>query len=150
MKRNSLLIAILFLCLPLLAQAQTSDTISEETPVRRAVESYLNKTSQTVLHRDAKIISTDGAGKRLIETSFDAKPGKLRKGETVGESSQRIVAVDMTTDGAYVKVETEFASDAKLTPQKHIQYISLLKINGEWKIVSILMPPLKFAESIGK
>jgi Putative lumazine-binding len=150
MKRNSLLIAILFLCLPLLAQAQTSDTKSEETPVRQAVESYLNKTSQTVLHRDAKIISTDGAGKRLIETSFDAKPGKLKKGETVGESSQRIVAVDMTTGGASVKVETEFASDAKLTPHKHIQYISLLKINGEWKIVSILMPPLKFAESVGK
>ncbi len=150
MKRNFWLIAILFLCLPLLAQAQAFDAKSEETLVKQSVESYLNKTSQTVLHPDAKIISVDGTGKRLIETSFDAKPYKLKKGEFIRESSQRIIAVDIATDGASVKVETEFALDEKFTLPKHIQYISLLKLNGEWKIVSILMPPLRFAESVGK
>ena len=150
MKRNFWLIAILLMCFPLLAQAQISDTKSEETLVKQTVESYLNKTEKNVLHQDAKIISVDGTGKRLIETSINAKARKLKKGETIGESTQRIAAVDLTNEGAFVKVETEFSGGVKTTPPIHVQYISLLKLNGEWKIVSILMPPVRFAEMASK
>jgi hypothetical protein len=134
--------------LPLLAAAQTSDISLEEAIVKQTVESYINKTNQNVLHPDAKIFSTDGTGKRLLETPIN-KPYKPKKGETIGQSSQRIVAADITESGASVKVETEFPADANssLTLLRHIQYISLLKVNGEWKIVSILMPPLKFAQT---
>lgn len=150
MKRNFCLMAILLMCFPLLAQAQISDVKLEEMLVKQAVESYLNKTEINVLHPDAKIISVDGTGKRLIETPINAKARKLKKGETIGESIQRIAAVDLTNEGASVKVITEFASDVKTTPPIHVQYISLLKLNGEWKIVSILMPPLRFAEMASK
>ncbi len=115
--------------------------------VKQTVESYINKTAQDIFHPNAKIFSTDGAGKRLIETPIN-KPYKPKKGETTGQSSQRIVAFDITEDGASVKVETEFPSgmNPAVTPRRHIQYISLLKVNGQWKIVSILMPPLRFTE----
>lgn len=151
MKKNFLLLAITLLCLPLLVQAQSAETNSDQAAVRQTVDSYINKTSQNVLHPDAKIFSTDGAEKRLIETPIN-KPYKPKKGETTGQSSQRIVAVDLTEGGASVKVETEFPSgmNPAVTPRKHIQYISLLKVNGEWKIVSILMPPLKFLETTNK
>jgi len=140
--------AFLMLCFTATAQAQKSGTNVEA--VRRTVEAYLNKTNQNVLHPDAKIISVDGAGKRLIESSF--KPGKLKKGETIGESRQSIVNLSVTEGGASVAVETEFMTDEifPVKVSKHIQYISLLKINGEWKIVSILMPPLGFAETASK
>ena len=149
MKRNFVAIAILLICLPLLAEAQTSDAKSEELLVRQTVESYINKTSQNVLHPDAKIISVDGSGKTFSEVKIN-KPFKLQKDVTTVESQQKISAIDVTTDGASVKVETEFPSDSNVAPRKHIQYISLLKLKGEWKIVSILMPPLRFAELASK
>jgi hypothetical protein len=134
--------------LPLLAAAQTSDISLEEAIVKQTVESYLKKTGQNVLHPAAKNFSTDGTGKRLLETPIN-KPYKPKKGETIGQSLQYIVAVDITEDGVSVKVETEFPTGMPpaMTPRKHIQYVSLLKVNGEWKIVSILMPPLKFAQT---
>ncbi len=149
MKRNFVAIAILLICLPLLAKAQSSDAKSEETLVRQTVESYINKTTQNVLHPDAKIISVDGSGKGFSEFKIN-KPIKPQKGVITVESQQKISAIDVTTDGASVKVETEFTSDSNVVPRKHIQYISLLKLNGEWKIVSILMPPLRFTELVSK
>jgi hypothetical protein len=103
-----------------------------------------------VLSDDAKIISIDGRG-QVIETPI-SKPFKQRANTTVVLPEQRITAVDVTEDGASVKVESEFSADQKsaVLPRKHIQYVSLLKVNGEWKIVSILMPPLKFAETASK
>lgn len=149
MKRNFVAIAILLICLSLLAKAQSSDAKSEETLVRQTVESYINKTTQNVLHPDAKIISVDGSGKGFSEFKIN-KPIKPQKGVITVESQQKISAIDVTIDGASVKVETEFTSDSNVVPRKHIQYISLLKLNGEWKIVSILMPPLKFTELVSK
>ena len=149
MKRNFVAIAILLIFLPLLAKAQTSNAKSEEILVRQTVESYINKTTRSVLHPDAKIISVDGSGKGFSEEKIN-KPFKPQKGVITVESQQKISTIDVTTDGASVKVETEFTSDSNVVPRKHIQYISLLKLNGEWKIVSILMPPLKFTELVSK
>jgi hypothetical protein len=150
MKRNFVFFAMLLLSLPLLVKAQSVETNSEQAAVRQTVEAYINKTNQNVLHPDAKIFSTDGTGK-LTETPIN-KPYKPVKGETVGKSLQQIAAIDITEGGASVKVETQFLAGASsvYTLRKHIQYISLLKVNGEWKIVSILMPPMRFAEMASK
>ncbi|MFN2492290.1 MAG: hypothetical protein ABR501_05325 [Pyrinomonadaceae bacterium] len=54
------------------------------------------------------------------------------------------MSIDVTDGGAAVKVGTDVSSDRREDP-KHIHYLSLLKVNGEWKIVSILMHPIKVA-----
>jgi hypothetical protein len=58
---------------------------------------------------------------------------------------QKIVHIDAAEDAATVKVETDLSSGAAKI-SKHIQYLSLLKISGEWKIVSVLMPPVKLGQ----
>ena len=154
MKRHLLLTAIFMLISPLLIPAQSDKTNDEQIAVRRVVEDYLSKKDLQAVKRalsaDAKIISVDGRG-RVVETLM-SKPFRQRTDVTTVLPEQRIVAIDVTEDGASVKVESEFPSDLKpaVMPRKHIQYVSLLKVNGEWKIVSILMPPLKFAEATSK
>ena len=154
MKRHFLFVAFLVLVAPLLALAQTDQINDEQTTVRRVVEDYLSKKDLIAVERslsaDAKIISVDGRG-RVVETLV-SKPSKQRADATTILPEQRITAIDVTEGGASVKVESEFSADSKpaVTPRKHVQYISLLKVNGEWKIVSILMPPLRFAEVASK
>lgn len=154
MKRHLLFGAFLMLVSPLLALAQTDNTNDEQITVKRVVEDYLSKKDLKAVERslsaDAKIISVDGRG-RVVETLI-SKPSKQSKDTTTVLPEQRITAVDVTESGASVKVESEFSAGSKVavTPTKHIQYVSLLKVSGEWKIVSILMPPLKFAEVASK
>lgn len=51
----------------------------------------------------------------------------------------------------FVPAQNDKTNDEQIAvTRKHIQYISLLKINGEWKMVGILMPPLSFAETASK
>ena len=151
MKRHLLFVAFLMLVSPLLAMAQTNQTNDEQTAVKRVVEDFLSgKAVGRSLSADAKIISVGGRG-RVVETLI-SKPYKQRAGVTTVLPEQTIAAIDVTEGGASVKVESEFPSDMKpsVSPRKHIQYLSLLKVNGEWKIVSILMPPLRFAEVASK
>lgn len=154
MKRHLLFVALLVLVSPLLAMAQTDNTNDEQTTVKRVVEDYLSKKDLEAVKRslsaDAKIISVDGRG-RVVETLI-SKQSKQRADATTVLPEQKITAIDVTEGGASVKVESEFSSEMKssVSPRKHVQYVSLLKINGEWKIVSILMPPLKFAEVASK
>jgi ABC-type thiamine transport system substrate-binding protein len=154
MKLHFLLIAFLVLVSPLLALAQTDQTNDDQTTVKRVVEDYLSKKDLKAVERslsaDAKIISVDGR-RRVVETLI-SKPSKQRADVTTVLPEQKITAIDVTEGGASVKVESEFSADLKpaVTPRKHIQYISLLKVGGEWKIVSILMPPIKFAEVASK
>ncbi len=152
MKQTSLLAVVFLLSLPLLANAQTPETNGERDAVKQIVEAYLSKNDPAMVKRalspDAKIISIDSNRQRVIETPVSVS-GKQRANETVTTPLQRIVAIDVTAGGASVKVESEFPANAasEVMPRKHIQYISLLKLNGEWKIVSILMPPLRFTET---
>lgn len=154
MKKCIFLAAFFLLSLSFSANAQTVDANTENEAVRKVVEAYLYAKEPNVrrqaFYGEAKIISLDAARGKVTETPV-SKPYKKKAGETVGESAQKIVSIDVTAGGALVKVETEFPADAKpsVTPQKHFQYLSLLKVNGEWKIVQILMPPLEFS-SAGK
>lgn len=125
------------------ALAQTSS--NDETAVRTVVDTYLAKKDTGAVERTlspgAKIISVDGRG-RVIETPI-GKPAKLTRGMMV-LPSQSIVAVDIASDGATVKVQSDFSAGPLAVPA-HFQFISLLKIGGEWRIVSILMPPGRLA-----
>lgn len=150
MKKSVLTAAFFLLCLSVLTNAQTVGANQENEAVKKVVESYLYAKEPEIRRQaflaQAKIISLDSRGK-VTETPV-SKPYKKKAGETTGESSQKIVSIDVTAGGASVKVETKFpAEDARpaILPQKHIQYLSLLKVGGEWKIVQILMPPLEFA-----
>lgn len=136
--------------------AQAIDKFSEQEAVRKTIETYLAKSDlkavKHVLADDAQIISVDARTGRIVQTPFTAKRRKPYPNETVVSPAQKIVAIDVAESSASAKVESEFPAVAELnvSPRKHVQYISLLKINGEWKIASILMPPLKFAEIVGE
>ena len=138
-----LLLTAGLLCLPLPAKAQNVSTDKDKDNVRRVVETYLYaeepEERKRTTHGQAKIFSLDPGGGRVIETAI-SKPARKLPGRVVVRSRQKIISIDMTDGAASVKVETDFSSDTAQSP-KHAQYLSLLKVNGEWKIVSILMPP---------
>lgn len=140
-----LVISTIILSVPAFAQSISND---DSAAVRQVVDIYLAKKDLNAVRRtlspDAKIISVDSARGRVVETLI-SKPTKKTEG-TVVEPSQKIVAVDIAANGATVKVESEFAAGMP-APAKHFQYISLLKIGGDWKIVSILMPSMEFAQT---
>jgi hypothetical protein len=144
MKRTLLFSLFLFLAMPLMAAAQNAGP-ADELAVRQVIDTYISGNDAEAKNRlfsdNAKIIST--ANNKVTETSLAVsyRP-KQRK---MSSSVQKIAAIDLTEGGALVKVETTFSADTPpVTPQPHIQYISLLKAGGEWKIVSILMPPARF------
>ena len=152
MKRTLFLVTFLCLALSFVATAQdvtavTAQTgLTDEQLVKQAVNTYIAKNDaeavKRVLSPEAKIISIDTANKKVTE-SLISRPYKAKTGETVSPGAQKITAVDITDGGALVKVETTLSAPG-VTPQPHTQYISLLKVGQEWKIVSILMPPLRF------
>ena len=156
MKRHYLFSAFVVLVSPLLAFAQQRS--GDVDVVRKVVEDYLLKRDpravERSLARTAKVISADGNG-RVTETPI-SKPAKHRKGATINLPEQKIASIDVTEGGALVKVESTFDSSSSshesgvpaVSPSVHVQYISLLKVDrGEWKIVSILMPPLRFVSA---
>ncbi|HEX5704483.1 MAG TPA: nuclear transport factor 2 family protein [Pyrinomonadaceae bacterium] len=123
-------------------RAQTSD--SEHDAIKIAVETYLYEEDRAkvarVVDSGAKILGVDADGK-LVTTATSKPAGKMPKGATTRAPRQKIVNIDIFANGAVVKVETDRLSlDGPHAELRHAQYLSLLKLNGEWKIVSILMP----------
>jgi putative lumazine-binding protein len=109
----------------------------EEAAVRRAVEHYLhglkfNDVSdlKAAFFPEAKLffVKRDGQLGQLTQEQwykgFEASAGKEEKGDL------RIVAVDVTGNAASVKVVETYDTSI------YTDYLSLLKWNGEWKIVN--------------
>ena len=144
--RKILLIAGLLFSFSLSAAAQESPMSNENDAVRQVVQAYLNdniELKQKALDPDAKIISVHSGSGKVITTDIFKKPRarKMPKGATVILPTQKIVAVDVAPGAATVKVESEFAPVSESeNSRRHFQYLSLLKLAGEWKIVSVLMP----------
>ena len=148
MKLPMKLIALMLLPLVMFAGAaavraqQPSD--KERDAIKTAVETYLyeedgSKVARVVDSR-AKILGVDSEGK-LITSAISKPAGKRPKGSITRVPRQKIVNIDVFENGAVVKVETDRLSlDGPHADVRHAQYLSLLKLNGEWKIVSILMP----------
>lgn len=147
-----LFLALILASLSLTVKAQEAVDNKEREDIRKVVETYLYSEEpeerKSTLYPQAKIFSVNPDGNKVVETPV-SKPAKKLPGRVKTNSRQKIVGIDITDDGAYVKVETDLSSDAGQFP-KHRQYLSLLKIGGEWKIVSILMPPIKISGAPAK
>jgi uncharacterized protein YdaL len=140
--KKLLFLLLLSLCFSVSIKAQDA----EKDAVKRVVETYLfsendDERKQT-LYNEAKIFSTDTDGKKIEQKRFTSS--KRVKGARI-ISLQKVISIDVFEDAATVKVETDL-SDGDIKIPKHYQYISLLKTNGAWKIVSILMPKIKLAQ----
>jgi putative lumazine-binding protein len=110
---------------------------AEDEAVRMVVQHYLNglkrndvESLKKAFWPDAKLffVKKDGQLGQLTQSewykSFAASAGKEEEGEL------RITVVDITGNAASVKVEEDYPGS------KYIDYLSLLKFNGEWKIVN--------------
>lgn len=129
----SLLVAVgaLFTWLP--ARAQNA----EETAVRQAIEHYFrgHATGQDehfrkVFHPDAKLFAVrDGKFWQLTSEEYITRaPGKPPADEA--QRKRTVESVDISGNAAIAKVVLEY-------PQtRFVDYMSMLKIDGEWRIVN--------------
>jgi hypothetical protein len=127
------------------AKNDAERTDAEKEAVKRAVETYLyaeeGDEKKSPLSEDAKIHGVDASRSRVRVTPLSKPSGKRPKGAKTLRSPQRIVSIDVVNDGASVKVATDFTPDDKTdAADSHFQFIWLLKVGGEWKVVGILMP----------
>ena len=126
-------IAAASLAVLLPARAQNA----EEAAVRAAIEHYfrahatgLGEHHRKVFHPEAKLFFIN-EGKFTQRTSEDyiaGSPGKPAADEA--QRKRTIEMIDITGDAAVAKLVLDYPN-AKLT-----DYMSLLKVDGEWKIVN--------------
>lgn len=110
---------------------------SEEAAVRAALEHYLQGHAtgdgahfSAVFHPDSKLFWVRD-GQLMQRTSADYIAGASGKpAADEAQRKRRIVDVDVSGNAASAKIELDYPT-AKLT-----DYMSLLKIAGEWKIVN--------------
>lgn len=110
---------------------------AEETAVRAALENYFrgHATGQPehfrkIFHPDSKLFAVrDGKYWQLTSEQYIANaPGKAPADEA--KRKRTIESVDITGNAAMAKIVLDY-------PQvKFTDYMSLLKIDGEWKIIN--------------
>ena len=133
--RKHLILAgtILLLC----AGSVWAQPSSDEAQVRQTVDAYLHglkfndvPSLKKAFYPEAKLlwVKRDGSLGQLTQEQwykgFEASAGKEEAGELT------IVAVDVTGNAASVKVREVYPTSI------YTDYISLLKLGGEWKIVN--------------
>jgi hypothetical protein len=119
------------------AFGQTTHQVSEEAIVRQVVQNYFRglkyndvESLKKAFWPEARLffVKKDGQLGQLTQSQwyegFAASAGKEEKGDL------RIISVDITDNAASVKVEEDYPNS------KYIDYLSLLKFNGEWRIVN--------------
>jgi hypothetical protein len=137
MKRVFLIAACLFLLGGTAASGQTAGQVSEEAAVRQVVEHYLHglkyndvASLKKAFWSEAKLffVKKDGQLGQITQSQwyegFAGSAGNEEKGDL------RITSVDITDNAASVKVVEDYPKS------KYIDYLSLLKFNGEWRIVN--------------
>jgi len=127
--------AALALCAAVWPAARAEDR--DEAGVRAAVEHYLRghatglgEHHRRAFHPEAKLFFTrEGRLAQMTSEEYISRsPGRPAADEA--ERRRRIASVDVTGDAAVAKVVLEY-------PQvTFTDYMSLLKIEGEWKIVN--------------
>lgn len=131
---------ILLICLVLVTTivgAQITKPSEDEAAVRTIVQSYLHglkfndvESLKKAFWPEAKLfwVKPNGQLGQLTQEEwykgFAASAGKEEKGEL------KITAVDITDNAASVRVYEDYPNSI------YIDYLSLLKFNGEWKIVN--------------
>ena len=110
---------------------------AEEAAVRAAIEHYfrahatgLGEHHRKVFHPEARLffINEGKFTQRTSEEYIAGSPGKPAADEA--QRKRTIEMIDITGDAAVAKLVLDYPN-AKLT-----DYMSLLKIDGEWKIVN--------------
>jgi hypothetical protein len=139
MKKLSLLVAVIATTVGLAAWLQPAQAgqHAEDAAVRQAIEHYFRGHAtgdgqhfQKVFHPEAKLFWMRD-GKFTQRTSADYIAGA--SGKPAPDEAQRkrsIESIDITGNAAVVKVLLDYPN-ARLT-----DYMSMLKIDGEWKIVN--------------
>ena len=138
MKKLSLLVALIAIAAGLAVWLQpVRAQQAEEVAVRQAIEHYFRGHAtgdgqhfQKVFHPEAKLFWMR-EGKFTQRTSADyiaGAPGKPAPDEA--QRKRSIESIDITGNAAVVKVLLDYPN-ARLT-----DYMSMLKIDGEWKIVN--------------
>lgn len=110
---------------------------TDEPLVRKTVEAYLHglkfndvPSLKQAFYPEAKLfwVKKDGSLGQLSQEQwykgFEASAGKEEQGDL------KIVSIDITGNTASVKVREEYPNSI------YTDYISLLKLGGEWKIVN--------------
>ncbi len=135
--KKILILAVLLTCaLPLAALAQTG-AATDDAAVRATVSNYLNRLKHNdveslklAFYPEAKLffVKKDGQLGQLTQEqwykSFVSSAGQEEKGDL------QISAVDITGNAASVKVVEVYDT------AKYSDYLSLLKLDGGWKIVN--------------
>jgi protease I len=137
MKRLLFVTTALWLLACATAFGQTPKPDAEEAAVRQAVQSYLHglkhndvESLKKAFWPEAKLffVKNDGRLGQLTQSQwyegFAASAGKEEKGDL------KITSVDITGNAASAKVEEDYPGSV------YIDYLSLLKFEGEWKIVN--------------
>lgn len=146
MKRATLALTIVTCCLFALAASGASSIRQspaaaqqggEEAAVRAAIEHYFRghatgdgENYKKVFHPDSRLFFIrDGKLTQVTSAEYIARaPGKPAEDEA--KRKRHIESIDITGNAAIVKLVLDYPS-AKLT-----DYMSLLKVDGEWKIVN--------------
>jgi hypothetical protein len=135
MKRLILMVAIAAIAAGIGLRVQAEN--AEEAAVRQALEHYFrgHATGQgehfrKIFHTDSKLFAVrDGKYWQLTSEEYIARaPGKAPADEA--QRKRSIESVDVTGNAAIAKIVLDY-------PQvKFTDYMSLLKIDGEWKIIN--------------
>jgi hypothetical protein len=110
---------------------------SEEADVRAALEHYLQGHAtgrgehfQQAFHPEAKLfwVQDGGLAQRTSEAYIAGARGEPASDEA--ERVRRIESIDITGNAAMAKIVLDYPGTV------FTDYMSLLKVNGEWKIVN--------------
>ncbi len=137
MMRNYLIVALALVLMFAISGSAPAQQPTDEALVRQAVEAYLHglkfndvPSLKKAFYPEAKLfwVKRDGTLGQLTQEQwykgFEASAGKEEQGEL------KITAVDITGNAASVKVREEYPTSI------YTDYISLLKLGGEWRIVN--------------
>jgi len=127
--------------------AWTSAPTADEAAVRATLEHYIQGHAtgdaahmRLAFHPAARLFwsSADTLATRTSEEYIARMPGKPAADEATGTRKRRIERVDVTGNAATGKIVLDYP-DAYI-----VDYMSLLKTNGEWKIINkIFMTEMK-------
>jgi hypothetical protein len=135
--KRVLLSLLVLTCVSLLVVPSPAGPSGEQAAVRAAIENYMQGHATGVGEHFSKVFHPDSKlfwvrdGQLMQRTSADYIAGA--QGKPAADEAQRkrwIETIDITNNAAVVKVVLDYPN-AKLT-----DYMSMLKINGEWKIVN--------------
>ena len=120
--------------LPPSARAQAG---SEEAAVRKALDHYLqgHATGDGAHHRmafypQANLYFVQNGALTTVTSEEYASRSSGKPAADEGQRKRRIVSIDIAGTAAIAKIELDYPN------VRFVDYMSLLKVNGEWRIIA--------------